>query len=131
MNWKWGRCKVVKSASGTISPPQRFENVLNVIFTIVPTLTMDLSFYDLFMYLCISSVCVCVYFLQCLPLWPESSTDKLCIRVVGSELTSKSFFFNKQDNGTLLCMEQVSIFVYWAGFNRLSFTLNTESFIQS
>ncbi|MCJ8738024.1 hypothetical protein PDJAM_G00030860 [Pangasius djambal] len=43
---------------------------------------------------------------ECLPLWPESSTEKLCIRVVGSELPSKSFFFNKQDNGTLLCMEQ-------------------------
>ncbi|XP_026802976.1 intermembrane lipid transfer protein VPS13C isoform X4 [Pangasianodon hypophthalmus] len=43
---------------------------------------------------------------ECLPLWPESGTEKLCIRVVGSELPSKSFFFNKQDNGTLLCMEQ-------------------------
>ncbi|XP_053369844.1 intermembrane lipid transfer protein VPS13C isoform X1 [Clarias gariepinus] len=43
---------------------------------------------------------------ECLPLWPESSTEKLCVRVVGSELASKSFFFNKQDNGTLLCMEQ-------------------------
>ncbi|XP_072517256.1 intermembrane lipid transfer protein VPS13C isoform X4 [Salminus brasiliensis] len=43
---------------------------------------------------------------ECLPLWPESSTGKLCVRVVGSESTSKSFFFNKQDNGTLLSMEQ-------------------------
>ncbi|XP_017333077.2 intermembrane lipid transfer protein VPS13C isoform X1 [Ictalurus punctatus] len=43
---------------------------------------------------------------ECLPLWPESSTEKLCIRVVGSELSSKPFFFNKQDNGTLLCMDQ-------------------------
>ncbi|XP_036442421.1 vacuolar protein sorting-associated protein 13C isoform X5 [Colossoma macropomum] len=43
---------------------------------------------------------------ECLPLWPESSTGKLCVRVVGSESASKSFFFNKQDNGTLLSMEQ-------------------------
>ncbi|XP_056600170.1 intermembrane lipid transfer protein VPS13C isoform X4 [Triplophysa dalaica] len=43
---------------------------------------------------------------ECLPLWPESSTGKLCVRVVGSESTSKSFFFNKQDNGTLLRMDQ-------------------------
>ncbi|KAM3877457.1 intermembrane lipid transfer protein VPS13C [Diretmus argenteus] len=43
---------------------------------------------------------------ECLPLWPESSTGKLCVRVVGSESSSKSFFFNKQDNGTLLGMNQ-------------------------
>ncbi|TSM20261.1 Vacuolar protein sorting-associated protein 13C [Bagarius yarrelli] len=43
---------------------------------------------------------------ECLPLWPESGTQKLCVRVVGSEVASKSFYFNKQDNGTLLCMEQ-------------------------
>ncbi|XP_056135016.1 intermembrane lipid transfer protein VPS13C [Lampris incognitus] len=42
---------------------------------------------------------------ECLPLWPESSTGKLCVRVVGSESSSKSFFFNKQDNGTLLGMD--------------------------
>ncbi|KAM3866154.1 intermembrane lipid transfer protein VPS13C-like [Diretmus argenteus] len=43
---------------------------------------------------------------KCLPLWPESSTGELCVRVVGSESSSKSFFFNKQDNGTLLGMNQ-------------------------
>ncbi|KAK3562082.1 hypothetical protein QTP86_027175 [Hemibagrus guttatus] len=43
---------------------------------------------------------------ECLPLWPDSSTEKLCVRVVGSEFASKAFFFNIQDNGTLLCMEQ-------------------------
>ncbi|XP_026072516.1 vacuolar protein sorting-associated protein 13C-like isoform X6 [Carassius auratus] len=43
---------------------------------------------------------------ECLPFWPEASTGKLCVRVVGSESSSKSFFFNKQDNGTLLRMEQ-------------------------
>ncbi|XP_035272648.1 vacuolar protein sorting-associated protein 13C isoform X5 [Anguilla anguilla] len=42
---------------------------------------------------------------ECLPLWPESTTGKLCVRVVGSECSSKSFFFNKQDNGTLLSMD--------------------------
>ncbi|MGH0128136.1 UNVERIFIED_CONTAM: hypothetical protein FKN15_033577 [Acipenser sinensis] len=42
---------------------------------------------------------------ECLPLWPETTTGKLCVRVVGSETTSKSFFFNKQDNGTLLGMD--------------------------
>ncbi|KAL1007735.1 hypothetical protein UPYG_G00090880 [Umbra pygmaea] len=43
---------------------------------------------------------------ECLPLWPELSTGKLCVRVVGSESSSKSFFFNKQDNGTLLSMDK-------------------------
>ncbi|XP_025764030.1 vacuolar protein sorting-associated protein 13C isoform X7 [Oreochromis niloticus] len=42
---------------------------------------------------------------ECLPLWPENGSGKLCVRVVGSESTSRSFFFNKQDNGTLLKME--------------------------
>lgn len=46
---------------------------------------------------------------QCLPLWPENGSGKLCVRVVGSESTSQSFFFNKQDNGTLLKMEMVSV----------------------
>uniref|UniRef100_A0A8K9XUC3 Vacuolar protein sorting 13 homolog C n=1 Tax=Oncorhynchus mykiss TaxID=8022 RepID=A0A8K9XUC3_ONCMY len=43
---------------------------------------------------------------DCLPLWPELITGKLCVRVVGSDSKSKSFFFNKQDNGTLLGMDQ-------------------------
>ncbi|XP_065808670.1 intermembrane lipid transfer protein VPS13C isoform X5 [Labrus bergylta] len=42
---------------------------------------------------------------ECLPLWPENTSGKLCIRVVGSESTSKYFFFNKQDNGTLLSLD--------------------------
>ncbi|XP_030622717.1 vacuolar protein sorting-associated protein 13C [Chanos chanos] len=41
---------------------------------------------------------------ECLPLWPESSTGSLCVRIVGSDTASKSFHFNKQDNGTLLVM---------------------------
>ncbi|KAM4592302.1 intermembrane lipid transfer protein VPS13C isoform 6-T6 [Odontesthes bonariensis] len=43
---------------------------------------------------------------ECLPLWPESSAGKLCVRVVGSDSVSKSFFFSRQDNGTLLSLDQ-------------------------
>ncbi|XP_075939319.1 intermembrane lipid transfer protein VPS13C isoform X3 [Anarhichas minor] len=42
---------------------------------------------------------------ECLPLWPENISGKLCVRVVGSESTSKFFFFNRQDNGTLLSLD--------------------------
>ncbi|XP_039984071.1 vacuolar protein sorting-associated protein 13C [Xiphias gladius] len=42
---------------------------------------------------------------ECLPLWPENSSGKLCVRVVGSESISKFFFFNRQDNGTLLSLD--------------------------
>ncbi|XP_026157018.1 vacuolar protein sorting-associated protein 13C isoform X2 [Mastacembelus armatus] len=42
---------------------------------------------------------------ECLPLWPESSSGKLCVRVVGSESFSKLFYFNQQDNGTLLSLD--------------------------
>ncbi|XP_054866363.1 intermembrane lipid transfer protein VPS13C isoform X4 [Amphiprion ocellaris] len=42
---------------------------------------------------------------ECLPLWPESSSGKLCVRVVGSESASKSFFFSQQDNGSLLSLD--------------------------
>uniref|UniRef100_A0A3B3UNE3 Vacuolar protein sorting-associated protein 13 VPS13 adaptor binding domain-containing protein n=1 Tax=Poecilia latipinna TaxID=48699 RepID=A0A3B3UNE3_9TELE len=43
--------------------------------------------------------------LQCLPLWPENGSNKLCVRVVGSLSHSKFFFFSQQDNGTLLSMD--------------------------
>ncbi|XP_038556520.1 vacuolar protein sorting-associated protein 13C isoform X2 [Micropterus salmoides] len=42
---------------------------------------------------------------ECLPLWPENTSGKLCVRVVGSESTSKYFFFNRQDNGTVLSLD--------------------------
>ncbi|XP_072235878.1 intermembrane lipid transfer protein VPS13C isoform X2 [Leuresthes tenuis] len=42
---------------------------------------------------------------ECLPLWPETSSGKLCVRLVGSESVSKSFFFNRQDKGTLLSLD--------------------------
>ncbi|XP_063044698.1 intermembrane lipid transfer protein VPS13C isoform X2 [Engraulis encrasicolus] len=39
---------------------------------------------------------------ECVGLWPEQTTSKLCVRWVGSEVSSKSFYLNKQDSGTLL-----------------------------
>ncbi|XP_064421924.1 intermembrane lipid transfer protein VPS13C isoform X2 [Latimeria chalumnae] len=42
---------------------------------------------------------------ECLPFWPENASGKLCVRVVGSEKATKSFFYNKLDNGTLLSLE--------------------------
>lgn len=42
---------------------------------------------------------------ECLPLWPENTSGKLCVRVVGSESISKYFFFNRQDNGTVLSLD--------------------------
>uniref|UniRef100_A0A1A7Y025 Vacuolar protein sorting 13 homolog C n=1 Tax=Iconisemion striatum TaxID=60296 RepID=A0A1A7Y025_9TELE len=42
---------------------------------------------------------------ECLPLWPKDNSGKLCIRVVGSESTSKYFLFDQQDNGTLLSLD--------------------------
>ncbi|XP_053190317.1 intermembrane lipid transfer protein VPS13C [Scomber japonicus] len=42
---------------------------------------------------------------ECLPLWPEDPTGKLCVRVVGSESSTRFFFFNQQDNGTLLSLD--------------------------
>uniref|UniRef100_K7FJM8 Vacuolar protein sorting 13 homolog C n=1 Tax=Pelodiscus sinensis TaxID=13735 RepID=K7FJM8_PELSI len=45
---------------------------------------------------------------ECLPFWPENLSGKLCVRVVGFESASKPFFCNKQDNGTLLSLEQLN-----------------------
>uniref|UniRef100_A0A5F8GT73 Vacuolar protein sorting 13 homolog C n=1 Tax=Monodelphis domestica TaxID=13616 RepID=A0A5F8GT73_MONDO len=45
---------------------------------------------------------------QCLPFWPENLTGKLCVRVVGCEGSSKPFFYNQQDNGTLLSLEELN-----------------------
>ncbi|XP_037550881.1 vacuolar protein sorting-associated protein 13C [Nematolebias whitei] len=42
---------------------------------------------------------------ECLPLWPMNSSGKLCIRAVGSDSNSKFFYFNRQDNGTLLSLD--------------------------
>lgn len=44
---------------------------------------------------------------QCLPFWPENLSGKLCIRVIGCESVSKPFFYNRQDNGTLLSLEEL------------------------
>ncbi|XP_078286094.1 intermembrane lipid transfer protein VPS13C isoform X3 [Rhinoraja longicauda] len=44
---------------------------------------------------------------ECLPFWPQAISNKLCVRVVGFELSSKSIFYNRQDNGTLLKLDYV------------------------
>uniref|UniRef100_A0ACB8E5K2 Vacuolar protein sorting-associated protein 13C n=1 Tax=Sphaerodactylus townsendi TaxID=933632 RepID=A0ACB8E5K2_9SAUR len=45
---------------------------------------------------------------ECLPFWPENLSGKLCVRVIGFDSVSKPFFFNKQDNGTLLSLEELN-----------------------
>ncbi|XP_076984207.1 intermembrane lipid transfer protein VPS13C isoform X2 [Tamandua tetradactyla] len=45
---------------------------------------------------------------ECLPFWPENLSGKLCVRVVGYEGSSKPFFYNQQDNGTLLSLEDLN-----------------------
>uniref|UniRef100_A0A8D0H4F6 Vacuolar protein sorting 13 homolog C n=1 Tax=Sphenodon punctatus TaxID=8508 RepID=A0A8D0H4F6_SPHPU len=45
---------------------------------------------------------------ECLPFWPENLSGKLCVRVVGCERMSKPFFYNRQDNGTLLSLEELN-----------------------
>ncbi|KAL8196981.1 UNVERIFIED_CONTAM: Vacuolar protein sorting-associated protein 13C [Gekko kuhli] len=45
---------------------------------------------------------------ECLPFWPENLSGKLCIRVIGYGRVSKPFFYNRQDNGTLLSLEELN-----------------------
>ncbi|XP_012972859.1 vacuolar protein sorting-associated protein 13C isoform X2 [Mesocricetus auratus] len=45
---------------------------------------------------------------ECIPFWPENLSGKLCVRVVGYEGSSKPFFYNRQDNGTLLSLEDLN-----------------------
>ncbi|KAH0619803.1 hypothetical protein JD844_014073 [Phrynosoma platyrhinos] len=45
---------------------------------------------------------------ECLPFWPENLSGKLCLKVVGCERVSKTFFYNRQDNGTLLSLEELN-----------------------
>ncbi|XP_007638289.1 vacuolar protein sorting-associated protein 13C isoform X1 [Cricetulus griseus] len=45
---------------------------------------------------------------ECIPFWPENLSGKLCVRVVGYERSSKPFFYNRQDNGTLLSLEDLN-----------------------
>ncbi|XP_075873846.1 intermembrane lipid transfer protein VPS13C isoform X3 [Nelusetta ayraudi] len=42
---------------------------------------------------------------ECLPLWPENPSGKLCVRVVGSVSASKCFLFDRPDSGTLLSLD--------------------------
>ncbi|XP_056428779.1 intermembrane lipid transfer protein VPS13C isoform X2 [Hyla sarda] len=45
---------------------------------------------------------------ECVPFWPGNVSQKLCVRVIGCAGSSKPFFFNKQDNGTLLVIESMN-----------------------
>ncbi|XP_075821481.1 intermembrane lipid transfer protein VPS13C isoform X2 [Microtus pennsylvanicus] len=45
---------------------------------------------------------------ECIPFWPENLSGKLCVRVLGYEGSSKPFFYNRQDNGTLLSLEELN-----------------------
>uniref|UniRef100_A0A8D2LMG4 Vacuolar protein sorting 13 homolog C n=1 Tax=Varanus komodoensis TaxID=61221 RepID=A0A8D2LMG4_VARKO len=45
---------------------------------------------------------------ECLPFWPENLSGKLCIKVIGCDHFSKPFFYNQQDNGTLLSVEELN-----------------------
>ncbi|CAH2273272.1 Hypothetical predicted protein [Pelobates cultripes] len=45
---------------------------------------------------------------ECVPFWPENISGKMCVRVIGCEGISKPFFFNKQDNGTLLSLASMN-----------------------
>uniref|UniRef100_A0A670Z5Y5 Vacuolar protein sorting 13 homolog C n=1 Tax=Pseudonaja textilis TaxID=8673 RepID=A0A670Z5Y5_PSETE len=45
---------------------------------------------------------------ECVAFWPENPSGKLCIRVSGSEQSSKPFFYNQQDNGMLLSLEEMN-----------------------
>ncbi|XP_053320973.1 intermembrane lipid transfer protein VPS13C isoform X2 [Spea bombifrons] len=45
---------------------------------------------------------------ECVPFWPENVSGKMCVRVIGCEGPSTPFFFNKQDNGTLLSLESMN-----------------------
>uniref|UniRef100_A0A8C5MNH3 Vacuolar protein sorting 13 homolog A n=1 Tax=Leptobrachium leishanense TaxID=445787 RepID=A0A8C5MNH3_9ANUR len=42
---------------------------------------------------------------QCVPFWPESSNNKLTVQVQDSQTPSKKINFNKQDNATLLRLD--------------------------
>ncbi|XP_062998550.1 intermembrane lipid transfer protein VPS13C isoform X2 [Elgaria multicarinata webbii] len=45
---------------------------------------------------------------ECLPFWPENLSGKLCVKVIGCDRFSKPFFYNQQDNGTLLSLEELN-----------------------
>ncbi|KAM5127215.1 LOW QUALITY PROTEIN: intermembrane lipid transfer protein VPS13C-like, partial [Mantella aurantiaca] len=45
---------------------------------------------------------------ECVPFWPENVSGKMCVRIIGCDGVSKPFFFNKQDNGTLLSLETMN-----------------------
>ncbi|XP_027143245.1 vacuolar protein sorting-associated protein 13C isoform X3 [Larimichthys crocea] len=67
---------------------------------------------------------------ECLPLWPENSSGKLCVRVVGSESTSKFFFFNQQDNGTLLSLDMCGGIIVDVNISNLSTVISFTDYYE-
>ncbi|XP_044053106.1 vacuolar protein sorting-associated protein 13C isoform X3 [Siniperca chuatsi] len=67
---------------------------------------------------------------ECLPLWPENSSGKLCVRVVGSESTSKFFFFNRQDNGTLLSLDMCGGIIVDVNISDLSTVISFSDYYE-
>ncbi|XP_078029066.1 intermembrane lipid transfer protein VPS13C isoform X7 [Epinephelus lanceolatus] len=67
---------------------------------------------------------------ECLPLWPENGSGKLCVRVVGSESTSKFFFFNRQDNGTLLSLDMCGGIIVDVNISDLSTVISFSDYYE-
>ncbi|XP_059213226.1 intermembrane lipid transfer protein VPS13C isoform X2 [Centropristis striata] len=67
---------------------------------------------------------------ECLPLWPENGSGKLCVRVVGSEATSKFFFFNRQDNGTLLSLDMCGGIIVEVNISDLSTVISFSDYYE-
>nr|XP_046254686.1 vacuolar protein sorting-associated protein 13C isoform X2 [Scatophagus argus] len=67
---------------------------------------------------------------ECLPLWPENTSGKLCVRLVGSESTSKFFFFNRQDNGTLLSLDMCGGIIVDVNISDLSTVISFSDYYE-
>ncbi|XP_041804195.1 vacuolar protein sorting-associated protein 13C isoform X2 [Chelmon rostratus] len=67
---------------------------------------------------------------ECLPLWPENSSGKLCVRVVGSESISKFFFFNRQDSGTLLSLDMCGGIIVDVNISDLSIVISFSDYYE-
>ncbi|CAH2294187.1 vacuolar sorting-associated 13A isoform X1 [Pelobates cultripes] len=42
---------------------------------------------------------------QCVPFWPDNTDNMLVVQIEGSQIPSKKIYFNKQDNSTLLRLD--------------------------
>uniref|UniRef100_UPI0037E99E70 intermembrane lipid transfer protein VPS13C n=1 Tax=Semicossyphus pulcher TaxID=241346 RepID=UPI0037E99E70 len=67
---------------------------------------------------------------ECLPLWPENTSGKLCVRVVGSESNSQFFFFNRQDNGTLLSLDMCGGIIVDVNMSDLSTVISFNDYYE-